>query len=234
MLSRLACPACPDRSRGKRRRRERIVIQESVFKQSLDNKNMQNEPNLLMTKMNVSADIKDSYDNICQSSHEKNKPKTKPIYKNPKCHLDWSVAEWRDLFLSNFFIAIMQNEPNLQTGKMNTSLDYEYSYGKLCPFRHEKNKAKTNPISRALRLCLEFCLLWVICICLYAEVFLRRMYFGFRISSRSQVDLSRRNLFLAKADLSRRSFSEGGRAIMAKQAVSSPKKLPKKHRCTPF
>ena len=38
---------------------------------------------------------------------------------------------------------IMQNEPNLKIGKMNASVDIEYSYGKICPFSHEKNKPKT-------------------------------------------------------------------------------------------
>jgi len=39
----------------------------------------------------------------------------------------------------------MQNKANFQNGKMNTTLYITGVYKDLRPFRHGKNKAKTNP-----------------------------------------------------------------------------------------
>ena len=66
--------------------------------------------------------------------------KTDPIYENPKCHLDWSVAEWKDLFLSNLLIEIMQNEPNFKIAKMNATSIPENTYGKFSHFRPLENE----------------------------------------------------------------------------------------------
>ena len=50
------------------------------------------------------------------------------------------------------FEYFMQNEPNLEMAKINTSIDITYVYDKSCQLGHEKNKAKFQKPKMSSRL----------------------------------------------------------------------------------
>jgi len=70
-------PPTPRKNEPNLRKTNPIYAKTNLLQQIM--KNMQNEPNLLGTKINVSSFITKYYENKCPSGRWQNEPKTNPI-----------------------------------------------------------------------------------------------------------------------------------------------------------
>jgi len=98
-------------------------------------KNMQNEPNLKNTKINLSPVLTKAYMKNGVFTPSKNEPKTNPISNFP--------------LRFNQFMKNMQNEPNFQNPRINVTPFEAKHYENNQPFtrrQNEPNLWKTNPI----------------------------------------------------------------------------------------
>jgi hypothetical protein len=140
------------------------------------NKNMQNEPNLKNTKMNLTLFKRMDYSNFHPSAHRKNEPKTNPIQTQfAPDMLPWPavrpLSTYSGQSLRNTVCASsrlpaktaylfrtankkMQNEPNFKNTQKTVTSFTGIDYGNFHPPDRRQNEPKTNPIQARRRFCL--------------------------------------------------------------------------------